>query len=67
MTAKQDKAALLEKLADQDYTDFVELKPGLEGIQMLYVHGLHVCSVQYALEMPVDKLHALIKETLEVA
>lgn len=67
MTAKQDKTALTKKLADQDYTDFIELKPGLEGVQMLYVHGLHVCSVQYALEMPEEQLKVLINERLEVA
>lgn len=58
------KQAIKAKLESLSYPDF-EIKPGEDGIPMLYIESRLICSVYYALEMPDNKLHALIEETLQ--
>jgi type II secretory pathway predicted ATPase ExeA len=61
---KMQQKALAKKLERLDYPEF-EVKPGREEVAMLYIASRLICAVSHALELPDEKLHALIEETLQ--
>jgi hypothetical protein len=62
MVAKQ-VPSLAEKLTRTGYPDFVEV-PDQDGIVMLRINDLLICSSAYALSLPDEQLKALIDETV---
>lgn len=65
MTPEQEQS-LTEKLTQLGYPTF-EVMPGEDQILMLHINGRLICGALYALEMPDEKLKALIDETAQVA
>lgn len=59
---KQDQV-LKDKIMTWGYAD-VQFHAGQEDILMVYVQAFLICSVDYALSMDDDTLHALIDETV---
>lgn len=62
----EQEQELAEKLKRLGYSSF-EVMPGQDGIEMLYMQGKLICSVDYALSLPEEKLKELIDETLAVS